>query len=158
MNITRENTTSRRNHLRELPGSGFKSRPDDVGAGGRALLVVERAIRRAVDRLPGLLPPALGERPVVERVVPDRCEELSGGALPGRAVAGDREGGAVDRARRAREVQQVLVEDVVERLHDLSATELLSQVFAAGERLVVEFRQLAVARRIVVAGVQDELA
>src|SRR5580700_6347387 len=104
----------------ELPGGGRNSRPDDAAARGRAPLVVDRAVRRAVHRLPWLLPPALGERPVVERVVPDRFEEPGDRSLPGGAVAGDREGGAVGRTRRAREVQQVLEEDVVEHLHDLS--------------------------------------
>src|SRR5215469_15324820 len=88
----------------ELPGRGLDGRPDDAGAGGRALLVVERAVRRAVHRLSRLLPPALGELPVVERVVPDRLEKLGNRALPGVAVAGDRQSGAVGRARRAREV------------------------------------------------------
>ena len=58
-----------------LPRRRSQRRADDLGAGGRPLLVVERPVRRPVGRRPRLLAPAVRQRPGVHRPVPDRVEE-----------------------------------------------------------------------------------
>jgi hypothetical protein len=52
----------------------------------------------------------------------------------------------------------MLGEDVVEHLHDVCAGEQSLQVLAVEERPGIQFRDLAVPRRIVVAGVHDHLS
>src|SRR5215475_9889098 len=99
--------------------AAFERGADDVGAGGRALLVVERSVRGAVDGGARLLAPAIRERAGVDGAVPDRVEEPGDGRLGRLAVARYRQVRPVTCAGRPREVFEVLEEDVVEHLHDL---------------------------------------
>src|SRR5215831_4872158 len=98
---------------------------DDIGAGGRALLVVERSVRGAVDGAARLLAPAIRERAGVDGAVPDRVEEFGDGRLGRLAVARYRQVRPVTGPGRPGKVFKVPEEDVVEHLHDLGGGNLM---------------------------------
>src|SRR5262245_47305570 len=89
-----------RRAARELAGRGGQALADHGLARRVALLVLERAVRGAVDRRARLLTPAIGQRAIGDRAIADLVEEALDGGLRRRAVTGDREVAAVRRARR----------------------------------------------------------
>ena len=131
----------------------------DVDGGGRAILVGELAVGRAIGwRTHGEPSAALAQRSRVDRVEADGVEEPDHGGLGGLVVAGDRQRAAVGGARRAGKRAQVLVEDVVEDLDHVSADKVLGEQLAARGRVVVQHGDVAVAGRVVVARVEHGLA
>src|SRR5580693_4983852 len=134
--------TLSRDRVIELSSRLGECRPHDILAGRSALLVLERPIRRAVDRRAGLLAPAFGERTHVDGAVADRVEERGHGRLRRGVVARDWQVRTVRRASRPRQAQQVLEEDVVEDLHDLRARKIAGQELAVGHRLAVQLSYL----------------
>src|SRR3984885_4541039 len=98
----------------------MESRCFQAEAGGRSWFSVVRT-------------PAFGERSHVHGVVAEQREQFGGVLLCARVVAGDRQGGAIGRARGPRQVPEVLVVDVVERLHGVRPDQVPLEQFAVGE-------------------------
>src|SRR5829696_8904487 len=130
-------------HLTAWPGGVFRAR------GGVGL---------DVCRSVALIAPAFGERADVVSVVSDRVEELGHRLLGRLVVAGDGEHGALGISRWARQRGEVAYEDVVERLDHMRLREMLLQQLTDRRRLVVQLRNVPVALRVVVVGVDDYLS
>ena len=102
--------------------------------------------------------PALGQRAEVDGVVADGVEGLAHDLLGRGVVTRDGQRAAVGRPDRAREGRQVREEDVVEPLDDLRVGREGLQQLGRGRRLVLELGHHAVALRVVVHRVDDDLA
>jgi uncharacterized damage-inducible protein DinB len=131
---------------------------DPGGAGRGAGLVGDRAVGGAVGGGARFLAPAFGDRADVDGVVADRVQVGGDLYLRDRVVAGDGERGAVFGAGRAGQRLQVPEVDVVEDFDHVRVRQVPLEQAAAGEREGVELFELPVALRVVVAGVQDQLA
>ncbi len=114
-------------------------------------------VHRAVHRLAGLLPPALGQRAVVHRAVADRVQELGHRAGGLRVVTRDGQVGAARVTGRPGQVLQVPVEDVVEHLDHRGAGQMALEQLAAGDLPRIQVGDVPVPRGIVVAGVEHGL-
>lgn len=123
----------------------------DVESAGAATVyrIGEASVRRALDA---------GAGAGVDHVVAEALVQFSGRLLGLRIVPGDRQRAAVGGAGGPRVGHQVAFEDGVEGLDHAGALQVLRQQFAGGGRLAVQLGELAVALRVVVVGVQHDLA
>ena len=142
--------------LGSAPARGYRSAYRLAAA--RSLRQLLRRATRTVAGRVALDAPAFLQRPRVDRVEAELVEQLGDRGLGALVVAGDDQRATILRAGRLPVGRELRGVDVVERLDDLRRRQVRLQELGGRRRLVVELGDVAVALRVVVVGVDHDLA